>query len=261
MYRAFLIIISLVVMVPHGSFVHAEEYTSSSYTVLHPVLTPAGFGTSGLYRMWGSLTEIAIGTSTATDYSVQSGFLYYPEVTVPVVSPTAGDAQVTLSWTAAQGFLGWTATSYRVGQSTVSGGPYIYTSVGGVLSSIRTSLTNGTPYYFVIVVNDAYGSPIGTSTEVTSTPVAGTTPTPGDGGGGGGSTSYFDYILGTNVFCSIEGDGEHRGADLNRDGRVNLVDLSILLYHLGRFDPRYDCNSDDKVDFVDISIMFYHWTE
>jgi hypothetical protein len=261
MYKATLfIIICTLVIFQRVVFVYAEEFTSTDFTVLHPVLTPSGFGTSASYYMWGSLSELAIGTSTATNYTVQSGFLFYPEVSVPTVTPTAGDAQVTLAWTASEGFLGWTASSYMVGQSTVSGGPYSYTSLGNVLSSTRTSLANGTPYYFVVIVKDIFGSPIGTSTQVTATPTAGSTGNPG-GGDGGGTTYTFDQILGTNVYCSVEGDGEHVGADLNRDGRVNLVDLSILLYHLGKFDRRYDCNSDDKVDFIDISIMFYHWTD
>ena len=82
------------------------------------------------------------------------------------------------------------------------------------------------------------------------------------GGGGGGGTSYIiDQILGTATFCSIGGNGLTGRADLNGDGKVNLVDLSILLFHLGKFNVEYDCNSDNKVDFIDISIMFYYWTE
>jgi len=50
-----------------------------------------------------------------------------------------------------------------------------------VTSSTRTGLTNGTPYYFVVIPKDAFGNRIATSSEVSSTPVSS-----GSGGGGGG---------------------------------------------------------------------------
>ena len=53
-----------------------------------------------------------------------SGFAAYPFASTPSVSATAGNAQVALSWTASQGFVGWTVSGYDIGQSTVAGGPY-----------------------------------------------------------------------------------------------------------------------------------------
>ncbi len=50
------------------------------------------------------------------------------------------------------------------------------------------------------------------------------------------------------------------GADLNGDGKTNLVDFSILLYWWGRYDPCADQNDDGKVNLVDFSIMMYWWT-
>ena len=53
-------------------------------------------------------------------------------------------------------------------------------------------------------------------------------------------------------------------ADLNRDGKVNLVDFSILLFHWGtdggESDPPADINQDDKVNLTDFSIMLFNWT-
>lgn len=54
-------------------------------------------------------------------------------------------------------------------------------------------------------------------------------------------------------------------ADLNRDGKVNLVDFSILLYwwgtpNGGTSDPSADINSDTKVNLVDFSILLFNWT-
>jgi len=52
-------------------------------------------------------------------------------------------------------------------------------------------------------------------------------------------------------------------ADFNNDGRVDIIDLSILLYYnehpqLKDF-SRYDLNKDGVLDIFDISIMLYYW--
>ena len=49
-------------------------------------------------------------------------------------------------------------------------------------------------------------------------------------------------------------------ADLNKDGKVNLVDFSILLYWWGRQNDCADQNSNGIVDLIDFSIMLYYWT-
>lgn len=54
-----------------------------------------------------------------------------------------------------------------------------------------------------------------------------------------------------------------RGADLNFDGKVNLVDFSILLYWWNGVLPSRTCadiTGDNRVDIVDFSIMMYYWT-
>lgn len=163
----------------------AEEFTSSSYRVMDPVIAPASFATSTSFQLWSTLGEMSLGTSTAAAFNLGAGFLRYPFASTPAVSATAGDAQVALSWTASQGYLGWSASGYKVGQATVSGGPYSYTDVGNTLSSTRAGLTNSTTYYFVVVVKDIFGNSIATSTQVSAIPVA-TTPPPSSGGGGGG---------------------------------------------------------------------------
>ncbi len=55
-----------------------------------------------------------------------------------------------------------------------------------------------------------------------------------------------------------------QGADLNFDGRIDLIDFSILLYFWGQTRPANRCadiNFDGIVDLVDFSIMMYYWTE
>lgn len=49
-------------------------------------------------------------------------------------------------------------------------------------------------------------------------------------------------------------------ADLNKDGKVNLVDFSILLFHWGTSNPTADINADTRTDLTDFSIMLFNWT-
>jgi len=179
----------------------ADEFQSTSFKVLEPVLNPAGYSTSSGYSLWGTIAQIAIGTSTITSYNLSSGFLFFPFASSPALSATAGDGQVSLSWNASQGFLGWTASGYNVGRSTTSGGPYTYSaSLGNVTSSTRTGLTNGTTYYFIVRVEDAFGNSIATSSEASAAPAAAPAPTPtptptgGGGGGGGGGGAFAPQI-------------------------------------------------------------------
>lgn len=49
-------------------------------------------------------------------------------------------------------------------------------------------------------------------------------------------------------------------ADLNKDGKVNIVDFSILLFNWGTADTIADINLDGGVGLTDFSIMLYYWT-
>lgn len=52
-------------------------------------------------------------------------------------------------------------------------------------------------------------------------------------------------------------------ADFNRDIKVNIVDLSIMLFYFdksGSLIQPYDLNDDGKLDLIDISIFLYYWT-
>ena len=48
-------------------------------------------------------------------------------------------------------------------------------------------------------------------------------------------------------------------ADLNCDGRVDLIDFSILMYYWGSTNPSADINGDNQVDLIDFSIIMYYW--
>jgi fibronectin type 3 domain-containing protein/sugar lactone lactonase YvrE len=86
---------------------------------------------------------------------------------------TAGNAQVSLSWTASAD-----ATSYNIKRSTTSGGPYTTIATGLTAASYPDSgLTNGITYYYVVsAVNAAGEGP--NSTQVSATPAAGSPPLP-----------------------------------------------------------------------------------
>ncbi len=168
------------------NFVFADEFTSTNFKSLDPVMWSGSYSSSGGYQLFGSISPFAAGTSTASSFRVNTGFLYYPFVTTPVLSTTAGDSKVTLSWTAASGYLGWNVSAYNIGRSTSSGGPYTYTSLGNVTSSNVTGLTNGTTYYFIVRPEDASGISIATSSQVSSTPSAPSSSGGASGGGGGG---------------------------------------------------------------------------
>ena len=173
------------------SLAQADEFTSTSYKVLEPVMDAGGYGSSTSFQLFGAISQIAAGTSTAAGFfSLSSGFLYFPFASSPVIiSATAGNGQVSLSWSESQGALGWTVSGYNVGKSTIPGGPYTYSAtLGNVTSSTRTGLTNGTIYYFVVRAEDIFVNSIATSTQVSATPVAPTTPTCGDGSCNGSET-------------------------------------------------------------------------
>ncbi|MFH1820409.1 MAG: hypothetical protein ABH805_00580 [Candidatus Nealsonbacteria bacterium] len=77
-------------------------------------------------------------------------------------------------------------------------------------------------------------------------------------------SNSFSFWIGPFVSLPSEEEEIKKSADLNLDGSVNLIDLSILLFWWGRTDidlkTRADINSDLQIDITDFSIMMYWWT-
>lgn len=152
---------------------NADEFVSTDFKVLDPVMAPGGSSTSTGFSLIGAITQIAIGTSTSNDFGLRGGFLYFPAPTVA--------------------------------------------AAGGVTPTVTV-----------------------TDSGVTLGMLAQFIPT-------------LPAAIKEAIFAS---------ADLDKDGRVGLKDLSILLYYMpDRPSPLADLNRDKKVDTFDLSILFSRWTE
>ena len=80
-----------------GTRVHSQEFSSSNYKVLDPVINSGSHGSSTSFRIFGVLSQIGPGTSTSATYGNNAEFLYFPTVNVPILFASPGDAQVSLS--------------------------------------------------------------------------------------------------------------------------------------------------------------------
>ena len=144
---------------------YTQISTTSATTYMDTGLTN---GTTYYYAV------AAVNSAGSSANSNQASATPAAPVNVPLVpaglQASAGNAQVSLSWTASAG-----ATSYNVKRSATSGGPYTTVASPTTTSYTDTGLTNGTAYYYVVsAVNSAGES--ANSTQVNATPVAPTNP-------------------------------------------------------------------------------------
>jgi fibronectin type 3 domain-containing protein len=130
-------------------------------------------------------------TSSFTDKPLTNGTIYYYVVTAvnssgessastqasatPAAAPqppaaptgltaTAGNAQVSLTWTASAG-----ATSYHVKRSTTSGTGYTQIAAPIAANFLDATVANGTPYFYVVSALNAAGESANSS-QATATP-------------------------------------------------------------------------------------------
>jgi hypothetical protein len=172
---------------------HGASMSSDNFKVLdaqHGSFGGISSSSSGNFILLGNIGDIAIGSSSITNFKLNSGFLYYPHVIAPTLnSATAGTNQVALAWTAATGLQGFSISGYNVCTKTT--GAYTCEDVGNVVVFTKSSLTAGTSYTFKIEAKDSLGDIIAVSNELSATPTGTAptptpTPTPAPGGGGGG---------------------------------------------------------------------------
>src|SRR5207237_85920 len=148
---------------------------SATSTLHNPSHT---YNTAGTFTATLTVTDSSAPVKTATS-SVQ--ITASPVAGAPPDAPTgltasAGNAQVSLSWTAPASNGGVNITSYKVYRGTSSGTENLLTSggcsgLGAVLSCTDTGLTNGQAYFYKVSAVNALGEGK-LSNEASATPVA-----------------------------------------------------------------------------------------
>lgn len=72
-----------------GGIARATNFSSTNFTVKDPVIAGgAGYATSTSFRLWSSVSQLGIGTSSATTFGLRAGFLYFPAEAAPTPTPT-----------------------------------------------------------------------------------------------------------------------------------------------------------------------------
>jgi len=76
-------------------------------------------------------------------------------------------------------------------------------------------------------------------------------------------TTQSNFSTALQLFVGVDGRPT-TGSDLNRDGRVNLTDFSILIFwwgtNGGNSNPPADINGNGRVGIEDFSILLFNWT-
>ncbi len=76
-------------------------------------------------------------------------------------------------------------------------------------------------------------------------------------------TTESSFSNSLQLFVGVDGQVT-TPSDLNRDGRINLIDFSILIFwwqtNGGDSDPPADINGNGRVSLEDFSILLFNWT-
>jgi PKD repeat protein len=151
---------------------------SATSTAQNPSHT---YSTAGTYTATLTVTDSSSPAKTATSQvTITASPIAGTAPGAPTgLTATAGNGQVSLSWTPPASDGGVNITSYRVYRGTASGGETLLTGgacsgLGAVTSCTDTGLTNGQAYYYKVSAVNAIGEG-SQSNEATATP-AGSTP-------------------------------------------------------------------------------------
>jgi cysteine-rich repeat protein len=81
--------------------------------------------------------------------------------------------------------------------------------------------------------------------------------------GTGALSSVSSYSTAVALFVGVAGKAS-TPSDLNRDGKINLIDFSILIFwwgtNGGNSNPPADINGNARVGLEDFSILLFNWT-
>ena len=81
--------------------------------------------------------------------------------------------------------------------------------------------------------------------------------------GSGALKTYSSFSTTLQLFVGVDGSPT-TPSDLNRDGSINLIDFSILIFWWGTnggdSDPPADINGNANVGLEDFSILLFNWT-
>ena len=208
-YRSVVVLIVAISLAVQGAQVTATDYSSTNFKVKDPVIDSGQVSSSSTsFGVGQSVSQTAPGKSSSTTFQLWSGYQYFFKAKANVLTATAGDTQVALSWTVPQTFLGISVSSYEVGTGTVSGS-YTFENVGAVTSFNKTGLSNGTAYYFIIKAKGPGGVFLAYSNEAIATPSGSAVVSSGGGGGGGvgGGGITFSGFTSPNSTVTLLRDG------------------------------------------------------
>ena len=145
--------------------------TSGNETLLQSGVTTTSFINTGLTNGITYFYKVAAVNSAGASGLSNEAFAT-PQVGAPAaptnLTATAGNSQVTLSWTASNG-----AASYNIYRSTTSGNETLLQSGVTTTSFTNTGLTNGTTYFYKVAAVNAGGTSA-LSNEASATPTAAT---------------------------------------------------------------------------------------
>jgi fibronectin type 3 domain-containing protein len=152
---------------------------ATSYGVARSVTTGTGYASVGAALTGTTYKDINVSNGTTyyyvvsasngtcssgTSIEVTAAPTCTPTAAPTLVTATANNGSVALSWTAPTG-----AVSYRVLRSTTSGAGYALVGTSGTASYTDTTVSNGTTYYYVVVASNGACNSVN-STEAAATP-------------------------------------------------------------------------------------------
>ncbi len=149
-----------------------DASTLKSFTTSWPVNIPTTVGSTTAYVGFTAGTGGLSATQQVLNWTYSTGSGTTPPPVPTNVVASAGNGQVGLSWSASSG-----ATSYNVGRSTTSGGPYTTIASPTATTYTDTAVSNGTTYYYVVAAVNGAGTSANSS-QVSATPQLAVPPVP-----------------------------------------------------------------------------------